>query len=66
MAKYRYTMRVKKVVYYDEITVYVNAENEFIAKDLAKEKAKTETFEDVSTIKYNTEVISYTCKPVEE
>lgn len=66
MAKYRYTMKVKKVVYYDEIEVEVVAENEFVAKDLAKEKAKTETFDDVSTIKYNTEVVSYTCKPVEE
>ena len=66
MAKYLYTMRVKKVVYYEEETIQVKAENEFVAKKLAVEKAKETTFEDIDTVKYNTVVYSYTCNPVEE
>ena len=66
MAKYRYTMRIKKVVVYDEITIQVNAANEVEAKKLAKEEAEYKNWVDVDTVNYKAEVISYSCKPVEE
>lgn len=66
MAKYRYTMRVKKVVVYDEITIQVNAENESAAKRLAKEEAEYKNWVNVDDVKYKVEVYSYSCKPVEE
>ena len=66
MAKYRYTMRVKKVVYYDEITVFVDAENETEAKKLAKEKAMYSVYDKAfATTKYDASVVSRVCKPVE-
>lgn len=67
MAKYRYTMRVKKVVYMTEETFIVIAENEAEAKKLATEEAKKrpEKFEKETT-RYNAEVYSYSCNPVEE
>ena len=66
MAKYRYTMRVKKVVVYDEITIQVNAENEVEAKKLAKKEAEYKNWVDVDAVNYKAEVYCYTCKPVEE
>lgn len=66
MAKYRYTMRVKRVVYYDEKTIQVVAANEAEAKRLARREAEYRNWVAVDNVKYNTEVISYTCKPVEE
>ena len=66
MAKYRYTIRVKKMVVYDEMTIQVNAENEAEAKRLAKEEAKHKNWVDVDAVKYKADVYSYTCKPVEE
>jgi hypothetical protein len=66
MAKYRYTMLVKKVVIYDEMTIQVNAENEVEAKKLAKEEAEYKNWVNVDDVKYKAEVYSYTCKPVEE
>ena len=67
MAKYRYTMRIEKIVYYEE-TIIVNAENEFAAKDLAIKEAKKMdfTFDDINKVKYNADVFSYSCNPVEE
>lgn len=66
MTKHRYTMIVKKVVYYDEITVVVNAENEVEAKKLAKKEAQYRNFVDVDKVKYDIKTFSYTCNPVEE
>jgi len=66
MAKHRYTMRVKKVVVYDEITIQVNAANEVEVKKLAKKEAEYKNWVDVDTVNYKAEVYSYTCKPVEE
>lgn len=66
MAKYLYTMRVKKVVVYDEITIQVKAANEFEAKKLAKKEAEYKNWVDVDSTKYTAEVYSYSCKPVEE
>lgn len=66
MAKYLYTLRVKKIVYYEEETIQVKAENEVIAKDLATKKAYEIDFEDVDKVKYMPVVVSYTCNPVEE
>ena len=66
MAKYRYTMRVKKVVVYDEKTIEVVAANETEAKKLAKKEAEYKNWVDVDAVNYKAEVYSYTCKPVEE
>lgn len=68
MAKYLYTMRVKKVVVYDEITIQVKAANEVEAKKLAKKEAEKMTFtvDDIDKVKYNADVFSYSCNPVEE
>lgn len=66
MAKYRYTMKVKKVVVYDEKTIEVVAANETEAKRLAKKEAEYKNWVDVDAVNYKAEVYSYTCKPVEE
>jgi hypothetical protein len=66
MAKYLYSMRVKKIVHYEEITVRVKAENEAVAKKLAKEEAQYRNIIDVDKVKYKVDVVSYSCKPVEE
>jgi hypothetical protein len=66
MAKHRYTIRVKKVVIYDEKTIQVVAENEVEAKRLAKKEAEYKNWVDVDTVNYKADVYSYTCKPVEE
>ena len=66
MKKYLYTMRVKKVVVYDEITIQVKAANEVEAKRLAKTEAECKNWVDVDNVKYKVELYSYTCKPVEE
>lgn len=65
MEKHRYTIRVKKVVVYDEITIQVNAANEVEAKKLAKKEAEYKNWVDVDTVNYKAEVISYSCNPVE-
>ena len=66
MAKYLYSMRVKKIVHYEEIIVRVKAENEAVAKKLAKEDAQYRNIIDVDKVKYKVDVVSYSCKPVEE
>jgi len=66
MAKYLYSMRVKKIVHYEEIIVCVKAENEAIAKELAKEEAQYRNVTDVDKVKYKVGVVSYSSKPVEE
>lgn len=65
MAKYKYTMRVKKVVYMTEETFTVIAENEKEAKKLAREEASKhpEKFEKETT-RYIPEVYCHTCNPV--
>lgn len=67
MAKYRYAIRVKKVVVYSEI-IHVNATDCKDACKLAKKEARASAFKDadILTIKYRAEVCSYTVKPVEE
>ena len=67
MAKYRYTMKVQKIVFMSEEEISVVAENEFEARKLAKREAKKhpELFE-VAAERYKRSVVSYTCKPVEE
>lgn len=66
MAKYRYTMRVKKTVVYDEMTIQVNAENEVEAQRLAKIEAQYRNWVDVKSVRLHARVLSYSCKPVEE
>lgn len=66
MAKYLYSMRVKKIVHYEEIIVRVKAENEAVAKKLAKEEAQYRNIADVDKVKYKVGVVSYSSKPVEE
>ena len=66
MAKYRYTMIVKKVVVYDEKVIEVVAANETEAKKLAKKEAARQNWVDVDREDYYPEVNSYTCNPVEE
>ena len=65
MAKYRYTMRVKKVVVYDEKTIEVVAANETEAKKLAKKEAEYRNWVAVDDVKYKTQYISQSCNPVE-
>lgn len=66
MAKYLYSMRVKKIVHYEEIIIRVKAENEAVAKKLAKDEAQYRNITDVDKVKYKVGVVSYICKPVEE
>ena len=66
MAKYLYSMRVKKIVHYEEIIVRVKAENEAVAKKLAKQEAQYRNITDVDKVKYKVGVVSYSSKPVEE
>ena len=66
MAKYLYSMRVKKIVHSEEIIVRVKAENEAVAKKLAKQEAQYRNIIDVDKVKYRVSVFSYSCKPVEE
>lgn len=66
MAKYLYSMRVKKIVHYEEIIVCVKAENEAVAKKLAEEEAQYRNITDVDKVKYKVGVVSYSSKPVEE
>ena len=66
MAKYRYTMIVKKVVVYDEKTIEVVAANKKEAKKLAKKEAEYRNWVDVDRVDYYPEVFSYSCNPVEE
>lgn len=66
MAKYLYSMRVKKIVHYEEIIVCVKAENEAVAKKLAKQEAQYRNIIYVDKVKYKIGVVSYSCKPVEE
>lgn len=66
MDKRRFTIRVKKVVIYDEKDIDVIASNEFEAKRLAKKEAEYRNWVDVDDVKYETQYISQSCKPVEE
>lgn len=66
MSKYLYSMRVKKIVHYEEIIVRVKAENEAVAKKLAKQEAQYRNIIDVDKVKYRVSVFSYSSKPVEE
>jgi hypothetical protein len=70
MAKYKYTMKVKKVVIYDEIEVTVVAEDEARAKWLAENQAERENYFAncgvESTSIYHAEVYSYSANPVED
>jgi len=67
MAKYKYTMRIQKIVIMSEETFQVLAENEKEAKHQALKEAKKhpEKFEQENE-KYKIETFSYTCYPVEE
>ena len=66
MAKYRYTMIVKKVVVYEEETIVVVAANETEAKRLAKKEAESCNWKNVDRVDYYPEVYSHSCNPVEE
>ena len=66
MAKYRYTMTVKKVVVYEEKTIEVVAADEKEAKKLAKKEAEYLNWVDVDRADYYPEVYSYSCNPVSE
>ena len=66
MAKYCYTIRVKKVVIYEEKPIVVVAANETEAKKKAKKEAEYCNWVDVDKVKYSSEVYSYSCNPVEE
>lgn len=66
MDKRRFTIRVKKVVIYDEKDIVVVATNEFEAKRLAKKEAEHRNWVDVDNVKYEAQYISQSVKPVEE
>ena len=66
MAKYKYTMVVKKVVVYEEKTIVVVATDEKEAKKLAKEEAERRNWVDVDRADYYPEVYSHSCNPVSE
>ena len=66
MAKYRYTIRVKKVVIYDEKDIEVIASNELDAFRKARKEAEYRNWVDVDEVHYETKYISQSCKPVEE
>ena len=65
MEKHRYTIRVKKVVIYDEKDIEVVATNEVEAAKLAKREAEYRNWVDVDDVKYETQYISQSCNPVE-
>ena len=66
MEKHRYTIRVKKVVIYDEKDIEVVATNEVEAAKLAKREAEYRNWVVVDDVKYKTKYISQSCNPVEE
>lgn len=66
MAKHRYTIRVKKVVIYDEKDIEVIASNELDAFRKARNEAEYRNWVDVDEVHYETKYISQSCKPVEE
>lgn len=66
MAKHRYTIRVKKVVIYDEKDIEVIASNELDAFRKARTEAEYRNWVDVDEVHYETKYISQSCKPVEE
>ena len=66
MKKRCYTIRVKKVVIYDEKDIDVIATNEVEAAKLAKKEAEYRNWVDVDDVKYDTQYISQSCNPVEE
>ena len=65
MEKHRYTIRVKKVVIYDEKDIEVVATNEVEAAKLAKKEAEYRNWVAVDDVKYKTQYISQSCNPVE-
>lgn len=66
MAKHRYTIRVKKVVVYDEKDIEVIASSELDAFRKARNEAEYRNWVDVDEVHYETKYISQSCKPVEE
>lgn len=66
MAKHRYTIRVKKVVIYDEKDIQVIASNDLEAFRLARKEAEYRNWVDVDEVHYETKYISQSCNPVEE
>lgn len=66
MEKHRYTIRVKKVVIYDEKDIEVIATNELDAFRKARKEAEYRNWVDVDEVHYKTEYISQSCNPVEE
>lgn len=66
MAKYRYTIRVKKVVIYDEKDIEVIASSDFDAFRKARREAEYRNWVDVDEVHYETKYISQSCNPVEE
>ena len=66
MAKHRYTIRLKKVVIYDEKDIKVIASNELDAFRKARKEAEYRNWVDVDEVHYETKYISQSCNPVEE
>ena len=66
MAKHRYTIRLKKVVIYDEKDIKVIASNELDAFRKARKEAEYRNWVDVDEVHYETKCISRSCNPVEE
>jgi hypothetical protein len=66
MAKHRYTIRVKKVIIYDEKNIEVIASSELDAFRKARKEAEYRNWVDVDEVHYQTEYISQSCNPVEE
>ena len=66
MAKHRYTIRVKKVVIYDEKDIEVIASSELDAFRKARKEAEYRNWVDVDEVHYQTQYISQSCNPVEE
>jgi hypothetical protein len=66
MAKHRYTIRVKKVVIYDEKDIEVIASSELDAFIKARKEAEYCNWVDVDEVHYETKYISQSCNPMEE
>lgn len=66
MEKHRYTIRVKKVVIYDDKDIEVIATNELDAYKKARKEAEYHNWVDVDEVHYQTQYISQSRNPVEE
>ena len=66
MAKYKYNMKVKKIIYMSEEMITVIAENEAEAKKLAEKAAAGWPGFEKEKTEYITEVYSYSCNPVSD